>query len=235
MTSSAPAPQRANAYGFGFALRAVAALVAFLALCFGGREAAKLRARWSHVWSSVIESSTDARGDNVLAHGSTWHRLERSGSRECVAILRVQSQYHRIVKQAGEHVAIHEDGRVSKHLSRFNSRKALDRPPELLNQCIRRAPPLRHGGSLWFPRHRTSPHGLLDRFTARGWRPRCSATSDRRRSARRADVLVEPGDGPLPRRVGRRLVVALRRRVVVEAVYGVWIDVALVRHVRGLP
>src|SRR5215510_4745125 len=44
-----------------------------------------------------------------------------------------------------------------------------------------------------------------------------------------ADVLVEPRDRPLPRLIGGRFVVALRRRVVVEAVNSVRIDVALVR------
>src|SRR5204863_7885444 len=68
----------------------------------------------------------------------------------------------------------------------------------------------------------------------RGRQPCRTSDDDRRWSARRAYVFVEPGDGPLPRLVGRRLVVALRRRVVVEAVYCVWIDVTLVGHMCSL-
>src|SRR5580698_4968845 len=44
-----------------------------------------------------------------------------------------------------------------------------------------------------------------------------------------SQIFVEPINGPLPRFLRRRLVVA-RRRVVVEAVVGVLVDVALVGH-----
>src|SRR5215213_8910727 len=47
-------------------------------------------------------------------------------------------------------------------------------------------------------------------------------------------VLVEPGNRQLPRLVRRRLVVARRGSVVVEAVAGARIDVPFVRHARGL-
>src|SRR5262245_22168654 len=47
-----------------------------------------------------------------------------------------------------------------------------------------------------------------------------------------ADVLVEPGDRALPGEVRRGFVVPLRRGVVVEAVHGVGVDVAFVRHLR---
>src|SRR3989304_2819515 len=48
-----------------------------------------------------------------------------------------------------------------------------------------------------------------------------------------ADVLVEERDGPLPGQFGRRLVVA-RCRVVVEAVLGTGVEIALVGDVRRL-
>src|SRR5579872_3912386 len=51
-------------------------------------------------------------------------------------------------------------------------------------------------------------------------------------SGLRAHVLVEPVDRALPRQVRRGLVVAFRRRIAIETVNGVWIDVTFVRHVR---
>src|SRR4029078_11257202 len=52
------------------------------------------------------------------------------------------------------------------------------------------------------------------------------------RCASAAHVLVEPRHGALPRLVGGGFVVALRRRVVVEAVHGAWIDMTLVGDLR---
>jgi len=82
--------------------------------------------------------------------------------------------------------------------------------------------------------HQDIPLALTqeERGVAPQGRPLVEPGGSVRLSRRRLHVLVEPTDRAAPRQVGRGLVVAFRRRVAVEPMDRVRIDVALVRNVR---
>src|SRR3954447_13450836 len=68
--------------------------------------------------------------------------------------------------------------------------------------------------------------------TARSYRPRRSPAKSSYASGRRFEVFVEPGQRALPGEFGSGLVIA-RRRVIVEAVVGGFVNVTFVNHLCG--